>query len=304
MSKAYEEGIRRLNKVIEQFDFPKDKIIFIEGLKNFGDTLHSSVVVRHYRKKFPDHMIIWGISERYFKQFKESANAMGVVVFNMPHGATNEDRQNWKKEFGTIGLYKSIFPLCAVSGWDVGGSIVDNVLHNADIKKLSVPRRPYMPHSGDDYAWHDRFCKKHNLKGGQYVVLEYNSYTLSKPPHNCTWPIDKYNELVKLIKCPVVFTGAESDPALDNGIDARGCTWLQAKVMIERAGCLIGCGSGLSVLACSEGLSTYVIEINIGNTLTVKSMYDMPSVSTKTDDPTKIASAINKYVDNIKKTKK
>lgn len=296
---VYEIGVRRLNDVIKQIQFPKDRTIFIEGLKNFGDTLHSSVVVRHFRKLHPNHAIIWGISEKYYKQFKEAANAMGVVVFNLPHEATPEIRQNWKKEFAKLGLFKSIFPLCGVSGWDVGSNIVDAVMHNAGIKKLSVPKRPYFPHSGEDYAWHDRFSKKHDLKGGKYVVLEYNSYTLSKPPHEVTWNIDQYNELVKHLKCPVVFTGAASDPKLDHGIDARGCSWLQAKVMIERAGCLIGCGSGLSVLACAEGLSTYIIEINIGEPLTTKNIYGMPSISVKTEDPAKIAVAVNKYISGL-----
>lgn len=298
---AYEKGIDNLNVIIDRYKWPKNKTIFIEGLKNFGDTLHSSIVVRHYRKLFPNDLILWGISDKYFKQFKIAADMMGVVVFNLPHEATNENRQNWKKHFKTLGLHDSIFPLCAVSGFDVSGSIVDNVLHNANIKKLSVPRRPFFPHSGEDYSWHDKFCQKHGLKGKGYVVLEYNSYTLSKPPHNCTWPIEKYNELVKLIKYPVVFTASSDDPPLNNGIDARGCSWAQAKVMIERSGCLVGCGSGLSVLACSEGLNTYVIEINIGNTITVKSMYNIPSVSTKTDEPEKIANAINKCIAGLAK---
>lgn len=292
----FEKGIDNINKIIAKFNWPIKETIFIEGLRNFGDTLHSSVVVRHYRRQYPNHLILWGVTEKYFKQFKIAADMMGVVVFNLPHDVNNEDRQNWKKYVENLGLFKTIFPLCAVSGWTIGGSIVDNVLHNAGIKKLSVPKKPFFPHSGEDYAWHDRFCAKYGLKGRKYAVLEYNSYTLSKPPHNCTWSIDKYNDLLKLIDYPVVFTGSSDDPSLDSGIDARGCTWAQAKVMIERAGCLIGCGSGLSVLACSEGVNTYVIEIKIGESITVKSMYGIPSVSAKTDDPKKIADAVNRCI--------
>lgn len=299
---TYEKGISNIEKILAKFNWPKEKTIFIEGLKNFGDSLHSSVVVRHYRKVYPEssgYLILWGITDRYFEQFARAAEAMGVVVFNLPHEADNTDRQNWRKRVKEMGLFKVISPLCAVSGFNIGGSIVDNVLHNAEIKNLKVPRRPFFPHGGEDYAWHDAFCRKHGLKGKQYVVLEYNSYTLSKPPHNCTWPIEKYNELIKHTKYPVVYTAAKSDPALEGGIDARGCSWAQAKVMIERAGCLVGCGSGLSVLACSESLNTYVIEINIGSPITVKSMYGISSVSTKTDDPLKVANAINKCIEGI-----
>jgi len=293
---AYEKGIDNLKRTLDHFKWPKEKTIFVEGLKNFGDTLHSSVVVRHLRKVYPNHMILWGITEKYFKQFRIAADAMGVVAFNLPHNVSSEDRQNWKKEFEKLGLFKIVCPLCAVSGFDVAGSIVDNVLHNAEIKKLKVPRKPFFPHSGEDYSWHDRFCKRHNLRGRQYAVLEYNSYTLSKPPHDCTWSLDKYNELIKLVKCPVVYTASVDDPPLEHGIDARGCTWSQAKVMIERAGCLVGCGSGLSVLACSEGVNTFIIEINIGDAIAVKSMYGVPSVSIKTDNVAKIAEAINKCI--------
>jgi len=298
---SYEKGIYNINNVLEHYKWPKDKTILIEGLKNFGDTLHSSIIVRHFRKIYPNNMILWGISDKYFKQFKVAADTMGVVVFNLPYSASNQDRQNWKKYCDSLELFKSIFPLCAVSGWNTGGSIVDNVLNNAGIKSLKVPRRPFFPHSGEDYSWHDRFCAKHNLRGRKYAVLEYNSYTLSKPPHNCTWPIEKYNELMKMIDYPVVYTASKDDPGLNSGIDARGCSWSQAKVMIERAGCLIGCGSGLSVLACSDGIKTFVIEINIGDSITVKNMYGISSVSIKTDDISKIASAVNKCINGYSK---
>lgn len=300
MTDLIKEGSIRLQKLLDHYQWPVNKTIFIEGLKNFGDVLHSSMVVRHYKNSYPDHMVVWGISERYYKQFDEYAELVGVVVLPLPHDATPEVRQNWKKEFESFKLFKSIFPLCAVSGFDKPGHIVDNVLHNADIKRLTVPKRPYFPHSTKDYSWHDSFCTKNKLKGRGYVVLEYNSYTLSKPPHNITWSPEKYNELIKHINYPVVWTAAKTDPALEGGIDARGITWRQAKVMIERSGCVVGCGSGISVLSCCDGLNPYVIEINIGAPLALKNIYGINSVSSKTDDPKKIAQAVNLYMKNIK----
>lgn len=297
---VFQSGVDVILKAVDHYKWPKEKTIFIEGLKNFGDVLHASVVVRHYKRKYPDFMIMWGVSDKYYKQFDEYAALVGVVVIPMPHGATPEIRQNWKKKFSSFGFFKSIFPLCAVSGYDRPGNIVDNVLYNAEIDKLLVPRKPYFPHSNHDYAWHDQFCKRHNLKGKKYVVLEYNSYTLSKPPHNVTWPIDKYNEMLKHIEYPVVWTAAFEDPPLEKGIDARGISWRQAKVMIERSGCVVGCGSGLSVLSCCEGLNSYVIEINIGEPLSVKSIYGVNSISSKTDDPLKIAKAVNIYMNSLK----
>lgn len=295
----FQEGIRRIQCAIKDYNWPIERTIFIEGLKNFGDVLHSSVVVRHYKNTFPDYMVVWGVSERYYEQFDEFAEIIGVVVVPLPHEATPEDRQNWKKEFNKFGFFKSLFPLCAVSGHDRPGNIVDNVLYNADISSLVVPRKPFFPHSQSDYVWHDNFSTKYGLKGKKYVVLEYNSYTLSKPPHNITWDNDKYNILVKNINYPVVFTGHKDDLPLNSGVDARGITFRQAKIMIERGGCVVGCGSGISVLSCCEGLNTYVFEINIGNPLPLKNIYGIKSISCHTDNPLNVAKAVNLYMDKI-----
>jgi len=294
----FEKGIETINKALDHYKWPKNKTIFIEGLRNFGDVLHSSMVVRHYKKKYPDHMILWGISERYYKQFDEYAQLVGVVVVPLPH-TTPEIRQQWKQHSSKFGLFKSLFPLCAVSGYDRPGNIVDNVLYNAEITKLLVPKRPYFPHSIKDYSWHDNFIIKNGLKGKKYVVLEYNSYTLSKPPHNITWGIDKYNTLVENINFPVIWTASKDDPELIGGVDARGITWRQAKVMIERSKCVVGCGSGISVLSCCDGLNPYVIEINIGAPLSLKNIYGINAVSAKTDDPVRVAKAVNMYMEKL-----
>ena len=296
-----DDGISRIGKIISHFsDYKPSDIILVEGLRNFGDTLHASMIVRHFRKQFPSHLILWGVSDRYWKEFNEYAQSVGVVVFPLPHEATPSDRQAWKKHCSTLGLFKSVFPLCAVSGYDKPGNIVDNVIANAGITKLSVSRKPFFPHGINDYQWCDKFIIDNDLKGKKYVLLEYNSYTLSQPPHECIWATEKYNKLLELIKCPVVWTAAKTDRGLDKGLDARGCTWRQAKVLIERAACMIGCGSGLSVLAACDGLKTKVFELNIGPALALKNIYGHDSLSIKTDDPSKLASVVNNYIESKK----
>lgn len=302
MSEAVKEGIRRIKKAVFHYkNYSPSQTIFVEGLKNFGDTLHSSMIVRHLRKEFPKHLILWGISERYWKEFNEYAQSVGVVIFALPHEATPADRQTWKKQCAELGLFKSLFPLCAVSGFDKPGNIVDNVIANAGIKNLKVNRRPFFPHGINDYQWCDEFIINKNLRGKKYVVLEYNSYTLSKPPHECIWKTEKYNKLIELIESPVVWTAANNDRELEGGIDARGCQWRQAKVLIERAACMIGCGSGLSVLAACDGMNTKVFELNIGPALALKNIYKHDSMSIKTDDPAQVADIVNKYVRNFKR---
>ena len=297
-----EDGIKRINKAVSHYkEYSNDKIIFIEGLRNFGDTLHSSLVVRHYRKIYPNHLILWGISERYYKEFDNYAQLIGVVVFPLPHNVDPDDRRKWKKHCDNLKLFKSIFPLCAVTGWNIGGNIVDNVLHNAGIKKLSVPRKPFFPHGIEDYQWCDNFIINNNLKGKKFIALEYNSYTLSQPPHNNLWSVDKYNNLLKNIQFPVINIGSERDRELNCGIDARGCTWKQAKVLIERSACMIGCGSGLSVLASCDGMKTKVFELNIGDPLLLKNIYKHDSQQIRTDNPMVLANIVNKFVRSFKR---
>lgn len=281
---SVEKSKEIINKVIEHYKWPIKDTIFIEGLRNFGDCLHVSMVVNHYRKVYPDKNIIWAVSERYFEQFEAFAIKVTCVIFPLPHDLTPEDRQEIKKWSDGIGFFKAIFPCVAVSGWSQPGNIIDNVLFNAGIKELKVPKKPVFPHDISDYQWHDQFIIKNGLVNRPYIALEYNSYTLSQPPHNATWTIDYYNEMLSKFGVPVIYMGSLSDPELKYGFDARGCTWRQAKVIIQRARLMLGCGSGLSVLSACEDIKTPLIEINIGEPLNMKSCYgkqNAQSVHTK-----------------------
>lgn len=262
-----------IKKVIDHYKWPIKDTIFIEGLRNFGDCLHVSMVVNHYRKAFPDKHIIWAVSERYFEQFESFAIKVPCIIFPLPHGLEPSDRQEIKKWSGGLGFFKVVCPCVAVSGWTQAGNIVDNVLFNAGIKELKVPRKPVFLHEITDYQWHDKFIIGNKLLNKPYIALEYNSYTLSKPPHNATWSTDMYNQMLSKFGVPVIYMGSASDPKLDYGFDARGCTWGQAKVIIMRSRLMLGCGSGLSVLSACGDVKTQLIEINIGDPLNMRNCY-------------------------------
>jgi hypothetical protein len=136
----------------------------------------------------------------------------------------------------------------------MGGSIADAIFHNAEITDLAVPRRPILPVDITDYAWADQFQSRHNLTG-PFVTMEYISYSLK--PHDTPW----YSQLATFIKCPVLALGGKEDAALPGAIDARGCTYRQAKVLIMRSKCFVGCASGYGFLAASEGCETPMVEI-------------------------------------------
>lgn len=285
-----------IQKVIDHYKWPVGDTILIEGLRNFGDCLHISMVVNQYRKVFPDKNIIWAISERYFEQFESYTAHIPCVIFPLPHDLTPEDRQELKKWSEGLGFYKVTFPCVAVSGWTKPGSIIDNVLFNANITELKVPRRPVFPHEIEDYRWHDQFIISNGLLNRPYIALEYNSYTLSQPPHNTTWSVDTYNEMLSTFTVPVIYMGSKSDPKLKYGFDARGCTWKQAKVIIQRAKLMVGCGSGLSVLSACHDIETPLIEINIGNPISMKHCYGKNNAqSIHTSEYQQVIKAINKF---------
>jgi len=186
-----------------------------------------------------------------------------------------------------------IRPLVGIWGWNVGGSIADNMFHNAGITALHVPRKPLLPVGIEDYAWSDEILRNYNLVGRKYGVLEYNSYSLSGPPHNAIKPPSWYNEMLSKVKYPVVFTGGKNDPPLNYGIDLRGCTFRQAKVMIMRSKLMVGCGSGLTMVACSDGVNVPIIELGIGPAISMNSCRYGKSKIIKNIDATRVANAIN-----------
>jgi hypothetical protein len=285
-----------IKKVVDHYKWPIGETIFIEGLRNFGDCLHVSMIVNHYRKVYPKSHIIWAISEKYFEQFETYTVGIPCVIFPLPHDLTPGDRQEIKKWSSGLGFFKTIFPCVAVSGWTQSGNIIDNMLFNADIKELKVPRKPVFPHEITDYQWHDQFIIKNKLLNRPYIALEYNSYTLSKPPHNVTWSVDIYNKMLSKFIIPVIYMGSASDPKLNYGFDARGCTWRQAKIIIQRARAMIGCGSGLSVLSACGDIKTPLVEINIGDPLSMKSCYGKQSAqSIHTEKYEQITSKISEY---------
>jgi len=285
------KALQIIDELADKHD--RSSTIYVQHLKNFGDVLHSSMVVRHLRKAHPDKPIVWCISERYADQFEPFSNKLNVKIVGMPHEGSPEDRARWARHAKTK-FSRVVTPSVCPFGWTIAGDIVDNVLHNAGIKKLLVPRRPFFPHTNKDNEWAGSFLKGNGIQNEPFVALEYNSYTLSKPPHNSTWSTEKYNQMLAYIKYKVVFLGGEADPALKRGVDGRGTTWRQAKAIIARAKLFVGCGSGLSVMACCEDINTRMIEFNVGPSLRAEEIYSVRrSKAIKIANPKAAAKLIN-----------
>lgn len=256
-----EIGNGRIAQAIAQARAQYNKnVIFIEHLRNFGDCMHSTIVVRHYRRVMPDCVVLFGVSERYASEF-ETLKSMpdgphGIVP--LPHGPEFPNdgplRVAWTRYAATLpGVCKVVTPSVHPYGWR-GKTIADAILYNAGITNLQAPRRPALPVDISDYAWADQFQAKTQL-AGPFVTMEYLSYSLK--PHDLGW----YADLVSRIKRPVVGLAGSNEPIVPGMIDARGCTYRQAKVLIMRSKCFVGCGSGNGFMAASEGCETPMVEI-------------------------------------------
>lgn len=283
-----------INNIIAKINAIGKPCWYIQTLKMFGDTLHGSIVTAHYYKTKPKNIkLIWGLSERYIKEYDEFLLCDYKVA--LPHDLQHQDRVNLARKIENLpNIQKVIKPLVGVWGWNISGSIADNVFHNAQIKNLSIPRKPILPVGIKDYAWSDNILKSKKLLGRKYGVLEYNSYSLSGPPHNAIKSIKWYNKMLSMVHYPVIYVGGKNDPPLKYGTDLRGCTFRQAKVMIMRSKLMIGCGSGLTMVACSDGVGTPLIELGIGDTISMRGCgYGNGRIIRKDAPPAEIANIIN-----------
>lgn len=255
-----EEGHARIAGAITQAKntWPGKPIIFIEHLRNFGDAMHSTIIIRHYRRVKPDSVVIFGVSERYASEFetlKSLADGPHLII-GLPHGPEFPNdgpvRVAWTRAAAQIPGVGVVTPSVHPYGWK-GGSLADAIFHNAGIKALSVPRRPVLPVDIADYVWADQFMAKYALTG-PFVTMEYISYSLKV--HELDW----YASLVKNIRCTVVGLSGPKEPPLPGAVMAH-CTYRQAKVLIMRSKCFVGCASGNGLLAISEGCETPMVEI-------------------------------------------
>lgn len=235
-----------------------NSVMVIEMLRQFGDILHSTVVVRHYRKT-TNHHIVWAIDERFVPVFADftpqelGPHAIAALPQLPAYPTDGPYRIAWVEAAKKLPGVASAFG-CGVHpwGWE-RGDIVSAVFNNAGISSLAVPRRPWVPVSVEDVQWAREFVSRQGIS--RHVALEYVSYSLGSRP--LSW----YQEFVKRVHVPVLALGSKSDPHLPGAVDARGTTFQQAKALIAHAKVFVGCGSGLSVLAAANGCEQPTIEL-------------------------------------------
>jgi hypothetical protein len=241
--------------------------LIIKTLKMFGDVLHGSIIVRHFRALHPNRPIIWAISDRYLDPFKYYPYATTMV--GLPHSMTLEHRQELGKRLRATYGANVVLPCVGPFGWKTAGSIVDQFLNNAKVKRLAVARKPILPIGDEDRKWADDFMKQHGLKDQAFMCMEYNSHSFKRKPEGPIWTISEYNDFLSQLKHPVVYLAHAGAERLKYGIDGRSSSWRQASALIRRAKGFLGCGSGLTMVSATEGVNTPILELNIGRSITM-----------------------------------
>jgi len=231
-------------------------VIVVEMMRMFGDVLHSTIVVRHYRSARPDASIVWAISERYVSTFEPwvgpGPHAIAALPDGVPYPADGPMRVAWVRCAAKLPSVERAIG-CGVHpwGWKGGGDIVSAIFRNANISRLAVLRRPWCPWLPEDERWVDSFLQEHRLT--HFAALEFESVSLA------SLTAGDVSKLVSGVDIPVVALGAPGTALPDGVIDGR-CTFRQARTLIDRATCFIGIGSGLTQLSATT--STPVIEMS------------------------------------------
>ena len=254
----FEQGMEAIDQAARKRKMPS---VVIEMTRNLGDVLHSTLVVRHFRTTDPASHIVWAIGNQYVDTFARftpdqgGPHAIASLPDLPPFPGDRDARVAWVKESPKLrSVHRAIG--CGVHPWGwVGGSIVDGILHNAGIRALRVSRQPWLPITAEDVRTAETFMEHRGLRQRGFVALEYESYSLK------SLPLGFFAELVAMIQLPVVALAAPSAAAVPGAIDGRSTTIRQAKALIARSACFVGCGSGLSVVAASNQCHQPVLEL-------------------------------------------
>lgn len=281
-----------ITTVLEKFNDCGENPLVIESTKMMGDILHNSIIVRHYRKVQPIRNIIWAISEKYLEPLKHYPYATKIV--GLPHDLTLDDRRLLCKHLRN--KYEVLAPCVGVSGENTYGSIANQFFFNAKIKNLAVPRRPVLPIDNYDIDWAKAFVKKHGLK--RFVCMEYNSFSLPRKEKGGIWPLEYYEEFLSKVKIPVVWLAHAEAAPFKYGIDGRNSTWRQAAALIKEASLFLGSGSGLTMVAASEGIETPIMEVNIGSTITMRGCGYKKSIDLHKQTPLTLVETVTKFFRN------
>lgn len=233
--------------------------------------MHGQPIIRHYRSAFPGAAIAYLVEEKYRNVHEYDSNIDYLV--NLPNGLDNKVRLAlWdiikKNPAIDIGIVPAINPFQALHKENVWchKNIADQYFHNAGITDLKPlgGRQIEVKYDEQDKTVADRLLKD---RGEKLIAIEYISYSTAP-----VWKLPTYTAFVQLaaqrgFRCLSI--AGKHEPIIPGTIDCRGITWRQTAALLSKVQYVVGCGSGITVLAAAARPQPKILELDIPEDVTI-----------------------------------
>lgn len=251
--------------------------------KNAGDTCHGQPIIRYY-KNIPDSVLVFLTCEKYKNIHELDTNI--DAIFTLPNEIDDKTRLKlWpvlKQNSDITAIIPAINPFRALyksNDW-CQDNIAKQYLYNAGVP-TTIDNHLIIKVDDNDIKYASKVVG--TIPKEKLIAIEYNSYSARR-----SWDLNKYVEFVNIAnkhgyRCLSI--AAAHEPKLQNTIDCRGCTWRQSVAIMSMVGNMIGCGSGLSVMASGARPSPMIYELNIPDNVTINNCGYAKSVNVKKPTP-------------------
>jgi len=262
---------------------------------NMGDSLYSIPILRHYRNKYPNSCITF-LTERRYSNVHELRKDIDKL-FLLPNKLSGETRLSlWNPIKNDKNIDIAIIPAINPfrsrfkdNDW-CQNNIADQYFYNAKIESLQPigGRQLSINVSDSDKEWISSSLK--DFKVSKSIAIEYISYS-SRPK----WNMNKYIEFVKLAnsngyQCYSI--AGQHEPQIPFTIDFRGITWRQTVALLSKMKYVIGCGSGISMLAAASDPQPKIIELDVPENVTLAICGFAPSINIHNPTPEAVMKTI------------
>lgn len=236
-----------------------------------GDTMHGQPIIRHYRNLYPNAAIVYMVEDKYASVHEYDTNIDKVAT--LPNGLDNKTRLAlWDRIKSNVQVDKAIIPainpfqaLYKQNAW-CHKNIADQYFHNAGILDLNPlgGREIEVKYDAQDKAVADRLLSG---RGSKLIALEYVSYSTAP-----VWKLPTYTAFVQLAaqrgyKCLAI--AGKHEPLIPGAVDCRGISWRQTVALLSQVQYVIGCGSGITVLAAASRPQPKILELDIPEDVTI-----------------------------------
>lgn len=267
-----DQALKSVNTAIEYLiNSGKSPKILIKIAKNMGDTMHGQPIIRHYRNLHPNAAIVYMVEEKYRNVHEYDTNIDQII--NLPNGLDNKVRlalwdhikQNKNIDIGIVPAINPFQALHKENAW-CHKNIADQYFHNAGIPDLQPlgGRHIEVKYDAQDKAVADKLLVGREEK---FIAIEYVSYSTAP-----VWKMPIYIAFVQFaaqrgFRCLSI--AGKHEPLIPGTLDCRGITWRQTAALLSKVQYVIGCGSGITVLAAASRPQPKILELDIPEDVTI-----------------------------------